>query len=261
MKHRLRFVPLLLAVSCGMPAVWVEEEERRSFPSEGLARIECSSGNGKILVRAGPDATIEVAALKRAGGDDDAAARDALSRIVPCTEVRGDTLVLRWPESHAVRHASVAWTIHMPARLAAALQTSNGAIDVAGVAGELTCSTSNGRIRVADCGPRCEARTSNGSVSVHGALRHLDVHTSNGTVEAQVTEPGEVGGRIRTSNGAVQVQLADGVSTALRCATSNGRVTVAHAGHRVSDRAVELQIGAAERALDIQTTNGAIDVR
>ena len=118
----------------------------------------------------------------------------------------------------------VARDLHGDARL----RTSNGAIVVERQSGSLAAKTSNGRIELKEVSGVVEAETSNGAVIVDGAT---------------LTQTG----RLRTSNGAVSLRarLERGASYEVR--TSNGRVTLALAEPDVQ--------------LDLQTSNGEIELQ
>jgi DUF4097 and DUF4098 domain-containing protein YvlB len=101
-------------------------------------------------------------------------------------------------------------------------------------------TSSNGGIRAtAGSGP-ARLKTSNGSVHVEGMDGNLDVQTSNGPVEVRDVKGDVVA---HTSNGHIR---ADGVDGTLDATTSNA--------------GVRAEIGTADRAVRVETSNGPVEL-
>jgi len=135
------------------------------------------------------------------------------------------------------------------------IRTTNGRIEVAGVAGDVEARTSNGRVSVTDISGTVRVNTSNGRIDAGNISGNLTAQTSNGVINLQEidgnAEARTSNGRIeiervtgdvfaRTSNGAVTV-YGDGEPVRLTISTSNGRQTVEGATDPNARRSVEIR--------------------
>jgi hypothetical protein len=154
--------------------------------------------------------------------------------------------------------------VRMPRNADLKIETSNGAVDVSTVDGEVSIHTSNGRVNAEhlsgtiDIGSsnggitlndmhgsvkaytsngvikatglegRCWMATSNGGVNVDGRFESLDIATGNGSVVARA-EPGSKissGWNIRTSNAGVTLSVPKDLVATLDAGTSNGGISM-----------------------------------
>jgi hypothetical protein len=132
-------------------------------------------------------------------------------------------------------------SIRIPDATGVHLDTSNGSVVAASLAGRLVVDTSNGSIKVTDHDGPARLDTSNGSVNVsnlagtlwadtsNGAITltnvagSVEVDTSNGSITlANVAGPVQAD----TSNGAIRLSLSPDQAGPLRLDTSNGSITV-----------------------------------
>jgi DUF4097 and DUF4098 domain-containing protein YvlB len=114
--------------------------------------------------------------------------------------------------------AGATFTLRVPRKARAVLETSNGRVQVEGLQGGLDVRTSNGNVQVQDQGAPAVLRTSNGNVRILGLAGSAQVSTSNGRVEAQGIK-GDL--RVTTSNGTVEAQDVEGLAS---LTTSNARI-------------------------------------
>lgn len=145
---------------------------------------------------------------------------------------------------------SATYRLTVPHDLAVAGGASNGALDLAAVAGDVDLSTSNGDIVFADGGEAVTLQTSNGRIEVRDTpADRLEVTTSNGDVWVEVTTAPE-SLVAHTSNGRIDVVLPDEGPYAVEANTSNGRTEVEVATDPTSSSVVE-----------VRTSNGDVSVR
>lgn len=163
------------------------------------------------------------------------------------------------------------FNIEIPETSSVNVRTSNGRIEITGLAGPATLKSSNGRIIVGDHDGDVSAESSNGRIEITDATGRIRVRTSNGAVSIR---PGVAGGDlsplldVRTSNGAITVQLPSTFVGRMQMRTSNGSINVdegLHARlHRTSRRIALVSFGAAEdqsELSELRTSNGSITVR
>ncbi|GLI26367.1 hypothetical protein ARHIZOSPH14_06090 [Agromyces rhizosphaerae] len=157
-------------------------------------------------------------------------------------EVTGSTLVLHG----CGRNCMVDYVLEVPEGLDVEGDTTNGAIELTGVA-DVSVTTSNGRIELDDVSGTVEVETSNGRVigsDLNG--NGIDASTSNGSIELELGTAQDV--TARTSNGPIELRVPDG-PYAVETDTSNGSVDV--------DIATDPN---GEFTLDLRTSNGSIKV-
>lgn len=145
------------------------------------------------------------------------------------------------------RHCSVNYTVDLPAGLPIEGKTSNGSIALSAM-DTVKVKTTNGAIELKNITGDIDVTTNNGRVRGSGLTGdRVSVETSNGDVNLNAAEPRDV--RAKTSNGSIDVAVPPArydVSTD----TSNGG----------EDIGVDTETGA-DRTLDLSTSNGDITVK
>jgi hypothetical protein len=140
---------------------------------------------------------------------------------------------------HWRQNRNVRFTVRVPRSTLVDVNTSGGAVEVAGLAGNARLRTSGGRVRAADVDGDIEARTSGGMIDiadVRGSVRAgtsgggIDVDSVSGTLDVRTSGGGirvrNAGGRVeaRTSGGSVTVGFARGNGQGGEISTSGGSV-------------------------------------
>jgi len=113
------------------------------------------------------------------------------------------------------------------------VSTSNGKIQVEDVEGTARLHTSNGAIRLGRIKGDIEARTSNGTIEAMDMDGDVRFHTSNGSIRAEATHgPMEA----TTSNGGINVRMRDSAGTRpMRLESSNGHIEATIEGGAVPE--------------------------
>ncbi len=281
-------VLLVLGACRGSAADAVQSKETRSLSLAGttarLVRVEVF--NGGIVVRAGAagavTASVEVTGAGASRADADA---DRASVVTTLTE-DADGAILRAvyrprPDSPGNRGASA--TLTVPADVSLRLETSNGAVDVAGIGGAIDIRTSNGEVTVDGATAGLVVRTSNGGITVSGSRGSLDVETSNARItmtgaDAAVVRAGTSNGAIsfagalgdgaqsfETSNATIDLQLPADAAFGLDLATTNATIAVDFAvwtSGAASPTHLQGRVGAdPAAAIRATTSNAAITIR
>lgn len=144
------------------------------------------------------------------------------------------------------------------------IQTSNGSVDVDKFTGAADLKTSNGRIKASGIEGAFSARTSNGSIDAGiDALdtgKPLVLSSSNGSINVSLARWNNNEIRASTSNSSINLRLPAGVAAELKAVTSNGNITSDFelvASQRSKTR-VSGRIGGGGALLDLSTSNGNI---
>lgn len=293
-----RLVMALLAISlfgcqCELPRVWVEDAQVIELSADRIESLQTTTDSGTIRVRARDDDQdlIELTATIRVGAASEVEAYDILDSIDIETQLRDAERqqVIGWRITDDRRRSAsinVSYELLVPARLGVNARTHNGEIDVAGIQGNCDLESRNGQISLVsehaelDNDRAIRAATHNGPIRVDAAANDLRLNTHNGEVRVRTTAPrfrfeshngeidaqllaqGPVDGRINTHKGAVRVQLAQGLAAQVKCRADLGNVSAQGLDRFEKVKREHLgQVGSGEGRIEIQTHNGAIDLR
>jgi DUF4097 and DUF4098 domain-containing protein YvlB len=268
-----------------------------SYPLKPGGRLSIDNQNGSIEVSGWDEQTVEIAGEKFANSEqlleqikiDISATPDSVTIRTIRPEVRrgssGAKYVIKVPRQTRLDRV-VSTNGHLRAQdiqADAELKTSNGAIRVYDLGGELAASTTNGSVEVTGVTGGAELKTTNGRIRAEEVRGSLEASTTNGSIAVELVKP-EPNRPIRlsTTNGSVDARFSELNSNDLRASTTNGSITVrlpAGAGARVQARTnrssvqsdfnvlspaarekhrLEGTIGAGGPLLDLSTSNGTI---
>jgi hypothetical protein len=243
----------LLACLAGCDEEWGNPQIRRQRQQEWTLSgavpivLDAETSNGEIVILGIEDAdAVHVVARAFSRGRSEDEAEDRLDRLDFGVERTGERVVLRYRSSaqdeDVRRFSGVAFTVELPPDARLLLRTSNGAIRVESIRGNLTAATSNGaidvqditgsvlletsngRLQIADTTGDLRATTSNGEVRIDAAVGPVDVRTSNGAIDYS-GQPQGMGNRLRTSNGSITARIPRLASIAVDASTSEGVIS------------------------------------
>jgi hypothetical protein len=249
----------------------------------GRPTLAVDSRNGNVTITRGVDGKIVVHAIKRAKTDD------LLHRLTIDVQQNGSQVTVRTTGEDSSTTVFFGWhrtqvdyEIQVPAQSdLTPVRTSNGAINIAGIAGRLDLASSNGTISAADFDGAVTAQTSNGRVTIRNGRGALDLRTSNGivdvqNVQAQGLEMHTSNGRVSFSgslasgshnnldvgNGSVSLTLPPESALSVDLRAGNGSVNVNGFAVTTSGanqrNAVQGVIGRVDAALVVHAGNGSI---
>lgn len=236
---------LVLLMGCG-PVVVATETRTRTVAHLPNAALVVRTGNGAIDVEASAAVSeVRIEATIACGGRNAAEAQSRLdAAVLSATRAAGGTLTVRADCPDPARSGDGAEvTVRLPDVLDADLSTSNGPVDVQGLAGLLTARTSNGAISVVAQDGDADLETSNGAITVqqhHGALA---ANTSNGPIDVALADdsPGPI--NLDTSNGRIDAEVGAGFTGRVTFDTSNGTLTVNDSFGRVTESSLGQSAG------------------
>ncbi len=252
------------------PAVWTETEtERITLNTTGLDALQVRTHNGGIQFegqdRQSPDAY--VIATKKAGGLTISDAEDAMDAILVYVEKTDDGLQKigwRWDgHKHLTWRATVNFEIKAPQDIDFDAQSHNGSVELSGVQGNVKLETHNGSISSQSSGQMLYAETHNGRINITFSGQDMTMITHNGRVVADLSECGEINGKVITHNGGVELTLGENASADLRCRTHNGsiRCKVPIQDSDVSRSRLVGRIGKGTGKLIVTTHNGSVQIK
>jgi DUF4097 and DUF4098 domain-containing protein YvlB len=266
-----------------------------NYPMNAKASLNLETFNGSIDIASWDQNTIDINGTKygptQADADDlqvniSHTADEVTIRVIRPAERRnnlGARFTIRLPRTvHLDRITSSNGSIHTMDGLGPArFKSSNGAIKVEGLRGDLDAATSNSAIELMDVEGNVTAHTSNGRVRADRLLGTLDATTSNGAIQA-VIEGADRPVRVETSNGVIDLTLPRHYDRDLKAGTSNSSITVhlpsdanAHVVAQTSNSSIasdfdmtmrgefsknrlDAMIGSGGPLIDLHTSNGHI---
>ena len=173
-------------------------------------------------------------------------------------------------------------TVRLPGAGGVDVKTSNGRVNVTGLAGALTIHSSNGSVSVTDHDGSADIRTSNGAVNVQRLAGSLKVDTSNGSVDvanlggtAQISssngpitlalQPDQAGPiELHTSNAHIKASAGRAFIGTVRMDTSNASIRIGDAAGRVKSKKMaktsgSIVVGQEGPVSVVETSNGGIE--
>lgn len=247
-----KFAAAVLASTLALP-VWADvvEEEQHTFTLADGGRISVDNVNGDIDVTGHDGNQVEILAVKRAGEQE---YLDGIEVIIDASDDH-ISIETRHPKKNGMfgwfkdSSGSVSYTLSVPnsANLDA-IDTVNGDIDIAGVAGHV------------------RADTVNGDVEARGLRGNFVGDTVNGSVFASFETVGE-GQRIvgDSVNGRITFELPADANADVRVETVNGSIDGDDFGLEVDKgfvgRDLSGQIGSGGAKITADTVNGGVRIR
>jgi len=192
-------VVLLTGTACdvvfqGMNAQ-ATDQWTRAYKLEPGGQIEVISPNGAIDVTPSADGTtVEVVAERRARAASEQAARQALKGIQITERATPTEIRLEVPRFSSGEHfgrpsREVSFKLKVPKTATVRVNTRNGTVHVAGLAGTVKVDSTNGDIVGENLAGVVQAGTTNGNIKVHVTGLQPDgirLDTTNGEIELRV---------------------------------------------------------------------------
>jgi hypothetical protein len=148
-----------------------------------------------------------------------------------------------------------------------ALHTSDGAVDVSDVSGALRLVASDGSIRIHNVTGTLESKSSDGSVKIDGRLTGVQVHTSDGSLDLTLAEGSQLttSSRVEASDGRVTIRLPKTLAADLDIHTGDGHIDCqlpltmsgynSGGGHNIRGK-----LNAGGTPLTIHTSDGSVTI-
>ena len=215
---------------CGIAAFGLNarysEELDWTLDGVGVVAIDAQTSNGAIRFTATDSPRVVVRAVKTVRARNEKQAKAFAQQVKIRVEREGNRVRIVKEHPRPPRHVNLAvrYDIRAPGDVDVTFRTSNGAIQILGVAGRVEALTSNGAIELQGGRGEVNLHTSNGRITFRGVTGQIHVQTSNGAIEGAVTSlTGE--SVFSTSNGSIDLTIEEGI-TPLTATTSNGNIDV-----------------------------------
>ena len=245
--RRLAVFALLLFTSVFLTQAWAEEREEfhQTYPLSATGRVSLHNVNGAVHVTAWDRNEVKVDAIKKARTE--AGLKEA--QIVVDAKPDAVEINTKYPEHGSHDGATVEYTLSVPRQAALdKISTVNGAVDLAGLAGEVKASSVNGAV---------QARQLTGDTKLS---------TVNGRIEADFERLTAKAVSLKTVNGGITITLPANAGAQLDASTVHGGVNsdfdlpVRHVGFAPGSH-LETTIGGGGTAIHLSTVNGGITLR
>lgn len=154
-------------------------------------------------------------------------------------------------------------TVGVPERLEVRrLETGTGAVDAAGVVGDIEVSTTSGHVRLADVDGTVSVDSESGALEVVDPASIDHLVTNSGDVAASL--PGIDGdARIETTTGNVELRVPDRLDMTLEITTEAGEISVSgveELPEMAGDSLIEAVVGDGTHRLEVATETGNVTV-
>ena len=212
--------------------------------SGGTLRIDASP-NGGVKVQAWDRNEVKVEARVQVRGRSESDAKALAGEVL--VHASGRSLSTEGPRSTGRgRSWSVSYVVWAPVASDLAIVTTNGAISVEGITGDV------------------RAEATNGGIDLAGALGRVDAETTNGGITVNLTRGGATGSiDAETTNGSITLTVPEGRSADLEAETTNGGISVdfpVQVQGRIGRR-LKTTLGEGGPLIRLETTNGGIEIR
>jgi len=233
------------------------------LPIAASGTLDIRVATGSITITVGTGAP-SLQVIKKARGRTDADARAAMDRVTVPVETRGGRVHVE-PNYRGRSDVDVALVLTVPAGVAVNASTTNGAISISGIHGDVAARTMNGGITLTGVPGLTDARTLNGAITISDTQsdRALAAESMSGAITFSRVKARRLSAN---TSGAV---LADGVECGEASLKAfNGSVTyrgsLARNGHyefRTFNGPVHFDpIGSVGFELDASSYSGSLSV-
>jgi hypothetical protein len=219
--------------------------------------LKVTNINGQIEIYAQDGDTVTVDAIKRTRQG-----RDELEKIeINVTESDNEINVeAKYLGVGSVR-VSTDMNIKAPSYVTVdTVTTSNGAVQISGVKGNISAHSSNGAIVIEDIDGYVKASTSNGNIDIEDTTGIGDLETSNGRINTEIYDFKE-NITISSSNGKITVYINSDLNADIEMITSNGEISISGISLELTkseEKHIEGKLGDGGNKILIQTSNGDI---
>jgi DUF4097 and DUF4098 domain-containing protein YvlB len=279
------FGGFLRSLLSGIP--WSEsahsEETLVLDPPEGR-HMSIHNANGKTRVYGEDREDIEVVAMKHARAETTEAAEALLDEIeIRAEEIDGGLEIDVEAPSRWKRQGGASLAVRVPRdvevavvaangrvcveglRSAVQARSSNGAVSISDVVGDIEIFTSNAKVTCeCTCG-RLKARSSNSKIQLEDHRGSVDASTSNGVIHALLSQVGPEGVILATSNGRIVLELPEDVDCDIDVRVDNGVIRSALDIEQAPNDArigrLRGRLGRGGCPIKLRTSNGTVSLR
>jgi putative adhesin len=272
----------ILPVLCGLlflalsaQAATLKERFDKTVPLKGGSQVTLRNVNGFVKLEAWDRDEVRIEADKQVKAGTDSAARKFMDQVrIDITPGGGGLRI----ETHAPKRGAegfwdamfgnsinyhVNYTLHVPRQAAVDAESVNGGVSLAGTHGKVRLETTNGAVDVKDVTGDVNAGSTNGGISATHVAGAVKAETTNGAVDVDLTAfPAGSNLHFESTNGSVHVRLPRDARLSVDAETTNGHVKSDFevAGGKPGKHSLKGDINGGGGQLKIRTTNGGIEI-
>jgi hypothetical protein len=264
----------LLLLAASAQAATLKEHFDKTVPLKSGSQVTLRNVNGSVRVEAWDRGEVQIEADKQVKAGTDSAARKFMDQVRIDVTPGGGGLRI---ETHAPKRGDGIWeamfgnsinyhvnyTLHVPRQAAVDAESVNGGVSLAGTHGKVRLETTNGAVDVQDVTGNVDAGSTNGGISATRVAGAVKAETTNGAVDVELTAlPAGSDLRFESTNGSVHVRLPRDARLSVDAETTNGHVKSDFEvpGAKPGKRSLKGDINGGGGQLKIRTTNGGIEI-
>ena len=219
--------------------------------------LKVTALNGQIEIYTWENDTVSLNAIKRS-----AISKEELDNIDIEVDESGNIIKIETLYiGQRITQPSVDMNIKVPNYVIVdTVKTSNGAIIIEDVKGNITADSSNGAITIKNVDGFVSATTSNGKIEVTDTTGIKSLHSSNGIINTEIYDF-QQNISISTSNGRITVYINHLLNADIEMETSNGQITITGITLNLTtneEKHKQGTLGDGGNKISIKTSNGDI---
>ncbi|MEO8724698.1 MAG: DUF4097 family beta strand repeat-containing protein [Acidobacteriaceae bacterium] len=233
----------------------------KSFEVTGKPTVRVTADDARVSIK-GCDCTQVQARVSWQGYKNENV------RITPSQSGNTVSLEVRTREQHLVNFGwerrSVLIEVTVPKDLSLEVQTGDGSVQAAGVAGDLRFKTGDGSLDLTDLDGTLDAASGDGHIRASGRFDDLRLQTSDGHVDIDVRKGSSLkdSWSVRSGDGSVRMRLPDDLHANFEARTGDGSIhtdfPVTISGDLSERKHLEGKINGGGGLLTIRTADGSI---
>lgn len=231
----------------------VTEQESKTFPVAGVARVNIATYDGSVAVHGWDRAEVKYIATK-SGGDE----QEVKAVRIEAEQQGSEVSIIATTDE--VRQGSASLEVFVPRNASVHASSDDGSLSLQGVSGELTLRTDDGSVEVSDSKGQLKANTGDGSIQISNFEGQAEARTGDGSISLD--------GRFtslnaRTGDGSISLSVAPDSNFTLETNTdeiSNEGLTISE-DIAPSKRAKRWKVGRGGNIFVLGTGDGKIILR
>ena len=229
-------------------------QENKTFTVSGTPRVNISTFDGPITIRAWDKAEVHYMATKRANDEE------SLKQIQVVGEQQGQTIVISAINEHQY-NGSVQLEVYVPRTSSLHVSSGDGPLILDGVSGDITLRSGDGPITVNNSGGQLHVNTGDGPIHIVKFDGQLDARTGDGPIALDGTFNAL---SARTGDGEISLTVPAGSSFTIETNATEG---IAGEGFDVAEdvtpspRLKRWKVGNGGRVFVLKTGDGKILLR
>ena len=230
-------------------------QENKTFSVTGTPRVNISTFDGPITIRAWDKPEVHYLATKRAHDEE------SLKQISIVGEQQGQTVIINARNDHDYTHGSVQLEVYVPRTSSLHVSSGDGPLTLDGVSGDITLRSGDGPITVNNSGGQLHVNTGDGPIQINKFDGQVDARTGDGPIVLDGTFNAV---SARTGDGEISLTVPAGSSFTIETNASEG---LANEGFEVAEdvtlspRVKRWRVGNGGRVFVLRTGDGKILLR